>query len=63
MGMLEKPRVCRVCEHPERAVVERALALGQAPRSIRRRYSDLTRRAIQKHRDTCPAKTEETGAA
>jgi hypothetical protein len=58
-----KPRSYSVCSHPDRAVVERALGIGQSPRSIQRRYSDLTRRAIQKHRDECPTRTEESGAA
>ena len=56
--MTTKPKPCRVCEHVERAVVERGLAVGQSPRSIQRRYSDLRRKAIEHHRDVCLAKEE-----
>ncbi len=50
------PKPCKVCLHPERAGIDSSLAVGQAPRSIARRYSDLTRRVIARHRDECQAK-------
>jgi hypothetical protein len=34
-------------------MINRALAIGQAPRSIIRRYAGLGRKAVQKHRDEC----------
>jgi hypothetical protein len=46
-------KACSVCNHPERAMINRALAIGQAPRSIIRRYAGLGRKAVQKHRDEC----------
>lgn len=46
---------CKACGHPERATIDRALAVGQAPRSVVRRYSGISRREIQKHRDECLA--------
>ena len=52
MSMTAKPS-CKACEHPDRRVIDRALAVGQAPRSIMRRYSGLSSRAIEKHRDQC----------
>ena len=48
-----KPKVCKVCEHVDRAVIERELGVGQSPRSIIRRYAGLSRRDVQKHRDVC----------
>lgn len=48
-----KPK-CRVCAHGERAGIDSSLTIGQAPRSIARRYTDLTRRSIARHRDECP---------
>ena len=53
--MTDKP--CKACSHPDRGVMDRALALGQAPRSVVRRYSGISRREIQKHRDECLAAT------
>ncbi len=44
---------CKACEHHDRKVIDSALALGQAPRSIMRRYSGLSRRDIQQHKDEC----------
>jgi hypothetical protein len=55
-----RPRPCPVCCHNERPLIDQALQeYRQAPRSIRRRYSDLTRRAIARHRDECLAKPAE----
>ncbi len=36
---------------PERRVIDRALGMGQASRSVVRRYAELNREAVQKHRD------------
>ncbi len=44
---------CPACHHVERATIDRALAIGQAPRSIIQRYRGLSRRVVQKHRDEC----------
>ena len=41
------------CRHPERGTIDRALALGQASRSVLRWYAGLSRRAVQKHQDEC----------
>ena len=47
---------CKACEHPERATIDRALLrAGQSPRSIVRRYRDVSRPEVQKHRDECLA--------
>jgi hypothetical protein len=32
---------------------DRALKVGQAPRSVVRRYAGLNKKAFQKHRDGC----------
>jgi len=51
---MNKPtKVCRVCAHGERTTIDGSISIGQAPRSIARRYSDLSRRAIAAHRDEC----------
>ena len=51
---------CPACVHPERALIDRALLeYGQSPRSLVRRYRDLSRLAVQKHRDGCLAKPAE----
>ncbi len=52
---------CKACEHPDRRVIDRALSLGQAPRGIERRYSSLSRRDIQRHRDRCLAASRGEG--
>lgn len=47
---------CKACEHPDRGVIDRALIkAGQSPRSIERRYSGISRREIQRHKDECLA--------
>ncbi len=46
-------KTCKACEHPDRAVIDRALAIGQAPRSIVRRYRYISRLEVQRHRDEC----------
>jgi hypothetical protein len=51
--MTAKAKPCPVCSHLERTTIERGLSMGQSPRSIRRRYAGLSRKAIQKHRDAC----------
>ena len=47
------PKTCKVCSHRERATIDNALRIGQAPRSIIRRYAGLSRRAVTWHRDEC----------
>lgn len=49
--MPRKP--CPACGHPEKAAIDNALRVGQAPRSIIRRYAGLSRRAVTRHRDGC----------
>ncbi len=50
--MTDKP--CKACGHPDRGVIDRALLMaGQSPRSIVRRYRDVSRLEVQRHRDTC----------
>ena len=44
---------CPACSHPERAMIDKALCIGQAPRSVVRRYAGLNRKALQKHRNEC----------
>jgi hypothetical protein len=51
--MKTRAKRCAVCEHLECSTIERGLAAGQSPRSVRRRYSSLSRKAIQRHRDVC----------
>jgi hypothetical protein len=46
-------KACPVCTHPERLTIDRALEMGQAPRSIIRRYANLGRKALTRHRDVC----------
>ena len=48
-----RPKSCPACGHPERATIDNALAIGQAPRSIIRRYAGLSRKAVMRHRDGC----------
>lgn len=54
-------RSCKVCEHPERATIDKTLAVGQSPRSIIRRYAGLSRKAVQRHCDECRAGSEARG--
>jgi hypothetical protein len=37
--------------------IDRALEAGQAPRSVVRRYAELNRKALTRHRDGCLAAT------
>ena len=57
-GFAAKP--CPACAHAERATIDRALSLGQAPRSVVRRYAGLSRKAVQRHRDECLHRNHET---
>ena len=61
-GRIEKH--CPVCEHPEKPVADRALGVDQSsPRSIKRRYCDLSRKTLARHRDVCLASSRaEDGA-
>ncbi len=51
---------CRVCAHPEGEFLSRCLVGGQSPRQAARRYSQLTRRDLTRHRDTCLLREETT---
>ena len=48
-----RAKACPACEHPERRTIDNALRGGQAPRSVRRRYAGLNRKALTHHRDEC----------
>ncbi len=50
---MARARACPACQHVERDTIDRALAMGQAPRSIIRRYAGLSRKALVRHRDEC----------
>ena len=54
--MSAKP--CKACAHQERNVVDRALAVGQAPRSAVRRYAGPNRKALTRPRDERLAATD-----
>ena len=55
---------CPVCEHPEKPVADRALGVDQSsPRSIKRRYCDLSRKALARHRDVYLASSRAEDAA
>jgi hypothetical protein len=53
---------CPACEHLERRVIDNALRIGQAPRSVVRRYAGLNRRALTRHRDEGHHKRERNAA-
>lgn len=57
-----QPKPCPACEHPERRIIDRALAIGQSPRSIIRRYAGLNRKAVQRHRDERHHETQKEAA-
>ncbi len=59
MRLTKRARPCRVCEHPERDLIDRALEGGQSPRSMARRYSQTTRKALTRHRDECLGRAED----
>jgi hypothetical protein len=61
--MRREVKSCKVCEHVDRAVIERGLGVGQSPRSIKRRYASLSRKAIERHRDVCLLLGPEGGTA
>jgi hypothetical protein len=50
---VQPKKPCPSCNHHERATIDQALAIGQAPRSIVRRYAGISRKAIARHRDEC----------
>jgi hypothetical protein len=58
--MSAKP--CKACAHQEHNVVDRALTVGQAPRTVVRRYAGLNRKALTRPRDGCLAETYVTKA-
>ena len=51
--MKAKAKPCPARSHPERSTIDRALQLGQAPRSVRRRHAGLNRKVLTRHRDEC----------
>jgi hypothetical protein len=55
---------CPVCEHPEKPVADRALGVDQSsPHSIKRRYCDLSRKTLARHRDVCLTSSKVEDAA
>lgn len=46
-------RACKVCEYPERDLIDEALEEGRSPRSIRADYPGVSRVEIAAHRDGC----------
>jgi len=46
---------CRICQHPEDALVDKLLAAGEGPRSIARRVGSTSRLSLSQHRDRCIA--------
>ena len=52
-------RPCRICEHPERAVINMLLLAPLAPRAINKRFGTTTRRSLIRHRDLCLKTPEE----
>jgi hypothetical protein len=48
-------RSCAVCSHPQRRLIERALALAdQSPRSVAECVGGLSRQQIKRHWRECP---------
>jgi hypothetical protein len=45
------PRVCGVCQHPERAAIDQALVAGTPARQLASRYGTLSRMAFWRHRE------------
>lgn len=45
------PRRCLVCDHPERAAIERALLLGKLPITAIAATWELPRKSVSRHRD------------
>jgi hypothetical protein len=43
------PRQCTVCAHPERGKIDAALVRGVSPYDLEATYSDLKRKAIERH--------------
>ena len=46
---------CRICQHPEVALVDKLLAAGVGPRSIARRVGSTNRLSLSQHRGRCLA--------
>jgi hypothetical protein len=55
---------CPECEPPEKPVADRALGVNQSsPRSIKRGYSDLSRKILVRQRDVCLTSSKAENAA
>ncbi len=53
-------KTCRICEHPERALLDKLLEQGQIPpRALAKRIGLTTRKALTRHRDECVSKNRE----
>ncbi len=61
MTPMKQAKKCPACSHVERATIDGALGAGLSPRSLVRRYAGLSRKAVQRHRDTCLARPEGGG--
>ena len=44
------PRTCTVCNHPERATIDAALAAGDSCSTLSERYSTIGRMAFERHK-------------
>lgn len=49
---------CKVCEHPDREMVDEALEGGASPRSLKAHYPDFSRVELTAHRDGCMVTTD-----
>ena len=45
------PRRCTVCQHPERAAIDRALVRGEPTRGLAARYGSVSREALWRHKE------------
>ncbi len=47
-------KTCRICEHPERKLLDKLLEQGQIPpRALVKRIGLATRKGLIRHRDVC----------
>jgi hypothetical protein len=44
---------CKVCSHPLRKEIDRALALGASPAQLARKFLNLSKKQLNHHRNVC----------
>ena len=44
---------CKVCSHPLRKEIDRALALGKSPAQLARKVLNLSKKQLKHHRNVC----------